>query len=685
MAFDEQLYDDLIGSAAPAIDLDDTQRFLDLLAPGEQVTFQTFDDKGTDRALAGWRHGNLAQHADWLQRRQQQGAGVFVTVNATDGKGRKAENITGIRALFVDIDKPAPGTLERLRGCDMPPSMIVESSAGKLHAYWLTGSIEKSEFTTLQRRLIAEWGADPACSDATRVLRLPGFLHLKDSDNPQRTRIIEVSGRRYGRELANRYGGSSSASTSADDTDDDTDELLALLPSRVDLATAIGNLSSGVDVHASALGLVGKWLHDGMSEGNIRELFRQFIAPAVAAARGDDRAYELTGDELERMLAGARAKGFAPIKADGCAVEWVDLSDLMDAEIPPVRFIFEPLLPRAEVTLFAADGGTGKSVLGLTLAAHVACGREWAGLKTEPGRVLFLSLEDPANLCRLRLRGVMHAYGLDGRVTRNVLIGDGTDGTGALLTNRDGKLYPTSVLAALQGKARAEPFDLIVIDNASNAFSGNENDRQEVVAFIGELRRLARGCDAALLMLAHVDKASVRTGATGSRYSGSTAWHNSVRSRLAMSADAEGVLTLVQEKMNLGLKLQREIRLAFVEGVPMPCEQIEGFAENAGFAAEREEETILQLMRAAIDAGENIPAAQSGSHTARHLLMRLQGAPAEWGKRPGKSRFDAAMMRLKQKGLVIVEPYKNNQRQAKERLTLADVRQLTDYLDDLTT
>lgn len=98
--------------------------------------------------------------------------------------------------------------------------------------------------------------------------------------------------------------------------------------------------------------------------------------------------------------------------------------------------------------------------------------------------------------------------------------------------------------------------------------------------------------------------------------SGSTAWHNSVRSRLVMSADAEGVLTQAQEKMNLGLKLQKEIRLAFVDGISMPCDEIKDFAEHAGLAAQREEETILQLMRAAI---------QSGGHTARHLLMRLRG------------------------------------------------------------
>jgi hypothetical protein len=34
----------------------------------------------------------------------REGAGVFVTVNETDLKGRTAKNITSVRAVFVDLD-----------------------------------------------------------------------------------------------------------------------------------------------------------------------------------------------------------------------------------------------------------------------------------------------------------------------------------------------------------------------------------------------------------------------------------------------------------------------------------------------------------------------------------------------------------------------------------------------------
>ncbi|NDC04341.1 MAG: hypothetical protein EBZ81_15590, partial [Betaproteobacteria bacterium] len=81
----------------------------------------------------------------------------------------------------------------------------------------------------------------------------------------------------------------------------------------------------------------------------------------------------------------------------------------------------------------------------------------------------------------------------------------------------------------------------IVIDNASDVFADNENDRTAVRGFMRALNLIAHATGAACLLLAHVDKASVRGGAgqtTNSTFSGSTAWNNSARSRWAMVRDA---------------------------------------------------------------------------------------------------------------------------------------------------
>ena len=83
-------------------DLAQAAAFLQLLDPdATSFTFQTFDDDSArkDNRLAQVFHGTFADHADSLTDLQSRGAGVFITINATDGTGRKAENITRVRAL----------------------------------------------------------------------------------------------------------------------------------------------------------------------------------------------------------------------------------------------------------------------------------------------------------------------------------------------------------------------------------------------------------------------------------------------------------------------------------------------------------------------------------------------------------------------------------------------------------
>jgi len=122
-------------AAKLAIVPDDAAALLDLLAPGEPVTFQTFgegDAKGA-RGLNRILHGTLARHRATLAGLNARGAGIFWMVNAGDGKGRKAPNVQRIRALFVDLDG-AP--LEPVTASPLAPHAIVESSPGRWHAYW---------------------------------------------------------------------------------------------------------------------------------------------------------------------------------------------------------------------------------------------------------------------------------------------------------------------------------------------------------------------------------------------------------------------------------------------------------------------------------------------------------------------------------------------------------------------
>jgi hypothetical protein len=170
---------------------DDAERFLDLLAPGEPVAFQTFDDrKRKPDPFAKWMHGTLAQHRATLADLNARGAGVFWMVNAGDGKGRSNRNVQRIRALFVDLDG-AP--LEPVQASPLQPHCIVESSPNRWHAYWRIADCPLADFTLLQKTLAARFNADASVNDLCRVLRLPGFLHRKGE--PFESRIIECNER----------------------------------------------------------------------------------------------------------------------------------------------------------------------------------------------------------------------------------------------------------------------------------------------------------------------------------------------------------------------------------------------------------------------------------------------------------------------------------------------------------
>ena len=77
--------------------------FLDTLEPQGEFTFQTFDDDQSrnNKNLVRVLHGTLNKHATILTTLNQKGAGIFVTVNKTNLKGRKATDIVRVRVRLI--------------------------------------------------------------------------------------------------------------------------------------------------------------------------------------------------------------------------------------------------------------------------------------------------------------------------------------------------------------------------------------------------------------------------------------------------------------------------------------------------------------------------------------------------------------------------------------------------------
>lgn len=122
------------------------------------------------------RHLTVDVAVPVLQGWNDLGADIFVNVAETDGTGRKASNIVRVRAVFVDLDG-AP--IEPVLAGDFKPHLIVNTSPGKYHAYWLTADVPLANFTPIQEALIAKYDGDKKVKDLCRVMRVPGFNHCK--------------------------------------------------------------------------------------------------------------------------------------------------------------------------------------------------------------------------------------------------------------------------------------------------------------------------------------------------------------------------------------------------------------------------------------------------------------------------------------------------------------------------
>ena len=176
-------------------DLCQTKRFLLALDPDGIFTFQAIPEAKETTARPTVRHGTLDEHAAELEALNGNGAGIFVMPDEGDGEVkpgamtcRTQANVIRVRALFVDLDG-AP--LEPVMAFDPSPDLIVETSPERWHAYWLVDDCELHEFSHLQKFLAARFKSDPTICDLPRVMRLPGFWHVK-SETPFLSRLVEL-------------------------------------------------------------------------------------------------------------------------------------------------------------------------------------------------------------------------------------------------------------------------------------------------------------------------------------------------------------------------------------------------------------------------------------------------------------------------------------------------------------
>lgn len=125
-----------------------------------------------------------------------EGFGIFCVVNGLDGNGYSLPNVTYIRAHLVDLDDPYTARQMLEQASNGGATFGVQSSPEKYHAYWTVNPYTGVDvYQELQRKLVQVYGGDKKVIDATRVMRVPGFYHMKA--DPFMVTCFSLSGQRY--------------------------------------------------------------------------------------------------------------------------------------------------------------------------------------------------------------------------------------------------------------------------------------------------------------------------------------------------------------------------------------------------------------------------------------------------------------------------------------------------------
>jgi RecA-family ATPase len=619
------------------VDLTIAERFLAILDDAaDTFHFRTLG-AGRPRNHAG----SLDDVAAALELENNKGAGVYVVVN--EG-GQDAASITRVRAVFADCDTVGASW----PNCALEPHVIVETSPGKWHAYWLVDGLSLGDFERVQRAIAARYGTDPTVHDLPRIMRLPGFYHTKS--DPYLCTIIHESG-------AQPYA---------------AEQILAEFPTVTvtvtrDAARAELGEVVEVDRHAAILKetlLLAASVEGGhMTRGEALDVMRQRVASGRYTR-------DVPDDELVRALDGALRKRMgeaAPVDSP-VKLGAVSLADVMQADDVEWPHVMDYYLPRRVVTLLGGHGGVGKSMLALVIAAHVAAGRPWGPLTVTQSRAVFLSFEDEGEIVRRRLRRVIETYQLPAAdVIANLSVFDGSDADAELAVEGSGGavLQFTPMMGVVTETVRGA--GLIVVDNASDTYGASENERRQVKRFIRRLSDDAQANHAAMILLAHVDKQAAKGSGKGNNYSGSTQWHNGSRSRLALVESDEDGIQLLHEKANYGPRHEPIALQRLQHGVLSPIAPAEAAAtreQTRHLTASADAEALLKVFEALIAGGVEIPTAETGQRTTYHVLSLAPEMPEHLKRHGGKERAKAAVMALERSGRLCRESYR---RDSKER------------------
>lgn len=189
----------------------------------------------------------------------------------------------------------------------------------------------------------------------------------------------------------------------------------------------------------------------------------------------------------------------------------------------PPDWLVENMLPEEALIGLYAPPESLKSFLALDWAMSIAAGRDWNGRPVKQGYVVYISAEGGSGIGRRADSWLVH---------NKVNLREVNDNIAWLIetipVNAD-SVEVALLMERLENELEREPV-LIVIDTLARCFVGNENQQEDMGAFIAGVDLLRKSFRCAVLVVHH-------TRLDGDRERGNTAFRGAADTMIAIEGD----------------------------------------------------------------------------------------------------------------------------------------------------
>ena len=359
----------------------------------------------------------VTKHAE---RWAQHGIAAYVIPAAMKENGGGESDVLGFSSVVLDIDSgDANSKLKDAAGIIGKPSMVVESSPGKLHAYWQLSEYEDDikAVANVRKSLAQACGGDESFFRAPQPIRIPGSAHQKDGVENQ-CKILAYNNKNEVHFMDVQDKLPKQAPTVADVLDfTNAQELLQ--PVSETLKTKVSEGEEGMQNRFNSFNQVcGYWLKLAeLGTTDLEEAFdmvRGWVASNMSPPWPDERIRKEFNALNARHTAQVQQKSAIPnvSNEEGGLLAWA-ASNWTHGKPPQRQFLVKGLIPQGVPMAIVAEGGAGKTFAMLDLCVAISGysqGDKWMGGELtdncEGATAVLITAEDDKNELHIRIHSL---------------------------------------------------------------------------------------------------------------------------------------------------------------------------------------------------------------------------------------------------------------------------------------